>query len=89
MKTKSKNALATENKDLEIPTVTREQMKRGVMGYMYRKVMAGSNLVRIDAELSHAFPNEAAVNQALRELLKMRETLVSITADKAKRKKSA
>jgi hypothetical protein len=64
-------------------------MRKGVIGLMYSRVMAGSNLVRIAPELSVAFPNEQAVNQALRELLKIRETLVNLTAVKAKRKKSA
>lgn len=90
MKQKSKNvSTASKDDDLDIPPVTREQMRRGVMGSMYSKVMAGSNLVRIAPDLKNAFPNEKSVNQALRELLKMRETLVSITADKVKRKKSA
>jgi hypothetical protein len=64
-------------------------MRKGVVGLMYSRVMAGSNLVRIAPELGVAFPNEQAVNQALRELLKIRETLVNLTAVKAKRKKSA
>ena len=87
MKRKSKNDSADD--DLEIPTMTREQMRRGVVGKHYREIMADCNVVRIASDLRKAFPNEQSVNQALRELLKMRETLVSITAGKSKRKKSA
>jgi hypothetical protein len=77
------------NSDLEIPPVAREELRRGVMGKYYRAVMANSNVVRIAKDLSDAFPNEASVNQALRELLKFRETLAGITADTTRRKKTA
>jgi hypothetical protein len=60
------------------------------MGKYYREVMAGSNIVRIAPELVGAFPNEVSVNHALRELLRFREALSNITADKlAKRRKTA
>lgn len=69
--------------------MTRRQMRQGVMGKYYREVMAGSNLVRVAPDVQATFPNEQAVNQALRELLKMRERLISLTAGTATRKKSA
>ena len=72
--------------DLEIPPLGPDFFKKGVMGKYYGKVMAKSNVVRIAPDLSEAFPNEAAVNQALRELLKFKEALKQIAPDKARRK---
>jgi len=88
MKKKSKSD-SRVGSDLRISPVTRAAMRRGTMGKYYQDVMAGSNVVRIAPELNGAFPNEVAVNQALRELLKFRETLVKITADKPRRSKTA
>lgn len=79
---------AAEN-ELEIPELGPEFFKNGVMGKYYAQMMAQCNVVRIAPDLADAFPNEPAVNEALRELLRIRETLMRITADKAKRKKSA
>jgi len=89
MKTKSKSVSRTADADLDIPPVTRAQMKRGTMGLMYSKLMAGSNVVRIAPDVGQAFPNEKSVNTALRELLKIRETLAGLIAPEVKRKKSA
>jgi hypothetical protein len=74
---------------LEIPELGAEFFAKAAQGRHYAKVMADSNLVRIASDLRAAFPNEASVNQALRELLRFRETLTQITSDKVKRKKIA
>ena len=75
---------------LDIPELSPGFFKNAVMGKYYARVMAKSNVVRIAPELSRAFPNEVAVNQALRELLRIRENLATITADRpVKRRKSA
>jgi hypothetical protein len=88
--TKKQPADTTEaDDDLDIPPTTREFFKRGKVGKYYAEIMSDCNVVRIGSDLRKAFPNEQSVNQALRELLKMRETLLSITAGKVKRKKSA
>lgn len=79
MKKKSNGASAASD-ELDIPPMTREEMRRGVMGKYYREVMAGSNLVRVAPDLSAAFPNEVAVNQALRELLQLRTLLRGIVS---------
>ncbi len=89
MKQNSKIASKSTKDDLEVPPLTREQLKRGVMGKYRRELMANSNFVRIESDLRNAFPNEQTVNHALRELLKIRETLVSLTSNKTKRRKSA
>jgi hypothetical protein len=58
-----------ENDDLEIPELGPEFFAKAEMGRYYAKMMAKSNVVRVAPDLAQAFPNEVAVNQALRELL--------------------
>jgi hypothetical protein len=45
-------------------------MKGGVRGKYARKLRAGSNIVVLEPELASAFPTSAAVNEALRAVLK-------------------
>ena len=45
------------------------QLKGGVRGKYYRQAMGGTNLVLIEPDLAHAFPDERSVNRALRLLL--------------------
>ena len=78
-----------ENDDLEIPAVDPEFFAHAVMGRHYAKVMEKSNIVRIAPDISAIFPNEIAVNQALRELVRIRESLTALTSNKAKRRKIA
>jgi hypothetical protein len=89
MKKKSANGAHGTMDDLDIPPLPRGALRHGVMGKYYRETMARSNVVRVAPDLTEAFPNEAAVNTALRELLRFRETLVHLTSHKGKRKKSA
>jgi hypothetical protein len=46
-------------------------MKGGVRGKYVRQYRAGTNLVLLDPELAEAFPTDAAVNQALRAVLRL------------------
>ena len=46
-------------------------MKGGVRGKYVDKYRAGTNLVLLEPELSRAFPTDAAVNQALRAVLRL------------------
>jgi hypothetical protein len=50
-------------------------MRGGVRGKYARRYRAGTNLILLDPELAEAFPTEAAVNRALRALLKMTRTV--------------
>jgi hypothetical protein len=50
-------------------------MKGGVRGKYAKRYRAGTNLILLDPELAKAFPTDAAVNQALRAVLKMTETV--------------
>lgn len=75
-----------EDDDLEISELGPDFFANAVMGKYYARTMAQSNMVRIARDLSAAFPNEIAVNQALRELLKFKETLRQITVERTTRK---
>ena len=68
--------------DLEIPELGPEFFDNAVMGRHYAKMMERSNVVRIAPDISRVFPNEAAVNHALRELIRIRETLTEMTSVK-------
>ncbi|MGD1103757.1 MAG: hypothetical protein ABSA59_17040 [Terriglobia bacterium] len=50
-------------------------MKGGVRGKYAKRYRAGTNLILLDPELAEAFPTDAAVNRALRAVLKMTETV--------------
>jgi hypothetical protein len=50
-------------------------MKGGVRGKYAKRYRAGTNLILLDPELAKAFPTDAAVNRALRAVLKMTETV--------------
>ena len=45
-------------------------MKGGVRGKYVRRYRAGTNLVLLEPEVAQAFPNDAAVNEALRAVLR-------------------
>ena len=49
-------------------------IRSGVRGKYAQRYREGSNVVVIDPDLSKAFPNADAVNQALREVLARRES---------------
>lgn len=56
------------------PEYRREDFPAGLERVKYAARMAeGSNIVRIDPDLSRAFPDSAAVNKALRALLQIAE----------------
>ncbi len=45
-------------------------MKGGVRGKYVRRYRAGTNLVLLEPDVAEAFPNDAAVNEALRAVLR-------------------
>lgn len=49
-------------------------IRSGVRGKYAQRYREGSNIVVIDPDLSKAFPNADAVNQALREVLAKRQS---------------
>jgi hypothetical protein len=50
-------------------------MQGGVRGKYVKRYRAGTNLILLDPELAKAFPTEAAVNDALRSLLRLTESV--------------
>ena len=52
----------------------------GVRGKYYKRYIQGTNLVAIDADLLKAFPNSSAVNEALRNLVKVAKRASKIAA---------
>lgn len=49
----------------------RKLLKHGVRGKYVERYRAGTNLVLLAPDVAKAFPNEAAVNEALRALAKI------------------
>lgn len=45
------------------------KMKGGVRGKYVKKYRQGTNLVLLDPDVAQAFPNDEAVNEALRRLI--------------------
>jgi hypothetical protein len=52
------------------------QLQGGVRGKYAQRYRAGTNIVRLAPDVAAAFPNEEAVNEALRLLLKVAKTTV-------------
>ena len=50
-------------------------MKGGVQGKYAKQYRAGTNLVLLDPELAKAFPDDTAVNDALRAVLQITRTV--------------
>ncbi len=44
----------------------------GVRGKHYQRDQSGTRLVRLDADVAAAFPDEKAVNEALRQIIRKR-----------------
>lgn len=56
------------------------KMKGGVRGKYVERYRAGTNLVLLDPDIAQAFPNDAAVNEALRMLIEIAQRQQSNTA---------
>jgi hypothetical protein len=64
-----KKARSGRSRDELRPEYDFANMAGGVRGKYARRFRAGSNLVLLDPEIAAAFPNDAAVNEALRAVL--------------------
>ena len=51
----------------------RELLQGGVRGKYVDRFRAGTNLVLLDPDVARAFPDEAAVNEALRMVIRLSE----------------
>ena len=45
-------------------------LENGIRGKYAERYAAGTNIIKLDPDVADAFPNEEAVNEALRSLLK-------------------
>lgn len=66
--------MSSRRKDDEVPAeYDSRKLGKGVRGKYYRRFQEATNVVVIDPELTAAFPNSKAVNDALREILASRK----------------
>ena len=61
----------TDKDDLR-PEYDLDKLGKGVRGKYFKRYSEGSNVVVIDPDLTEAFPNARAVNDALRDVLARR-----------------
>ncbi|MBI5057433.1 MAG: hypothetical protein HZB61_12535 [Nitrospirae bacterium] len=52
------------------------KMKGGVRGKYAKQFHAGTNLILLEPEIAKVFPNDEAVNEALRQLIKIAKARV-------------
>jgi hypothetical protein len=71
-----KKASANKMTDDLRPEYDLAQLKGGVRGKYYRRATAGTNVVLIEPELTHVFPDTASVNRALRLLAETAQAAV-------------
>lgn len=68
MKKKTSNP---KNDDLR-PEYTRKDLKGAVRGKYFKEFQKGTNIALLAPEIRAAFPNDEAVNEALRSMLRKR-----------------
>ncbi len=66
-----------EQEDEMRPEYNFSQLKGGVRGKYAERYRAGTNLVLLEPDVAQAFPDAAAVNEALRLLMKVAKTQAS------------
>jgi hypothetical protein len=70
--------MSNSDKDDDLrPEYELAKLGKGVRGKYIKRYPEGSNVVVIDPDLTAAFPNAKAVNDALREVLSRRERKTS------------
>jgi hypothetical protein len=86
MRKKSANGSRRTDADLNVPPVTRSELRRGVMGkYATQGNGAASRFIELDRDVAREFRDGRSVNEALRMVLKLR----TIGVGTGKRKKTA
>ena len=71
-----KKKAESEDRDELRPEYDFSKLKGGVRGKYVKGYRAGTNLVLLAPDVSKAFPNEEAVNEALRLLMKIAQTQI-------------
>ena len=61
----------TEYNDELRPEYDETLLKNGIRGKYAERYAAGTNIIKLDPDVADAFPNEEAVNEALRFILKV------------------
>ena len=75
MKKKAK----AESKDELRPEYDFSELKGGIRGKYATRYKAGTNLILLAPDVAKAFPNDEAVNEALRLLIKIAQTQLEQT----------
>ncbi len=57
----------------------REDLGKGIRGKYFEEYKKGSNLVLLSPDVAKAFPDDASVNEALRNLLKIARQVKGLT----------
>ena len=73
MRKKSDNGSRKNKADLEVPPITRAEMRRGVMGKYAREAGTANRFVELDQDVARGFRDGRAVNDTLRLVMKLRE----------------
>lgn len=68
------------------PEYLRKDLGKGTRGKHLAAFEAGSNLVRLDAEIARAFPTSESVNQALRKVLELTEQTQALRKARVRRR---
>ncbi|MEA5517651.1 hypothetical protein [Limnoraphis robusta] len=66
-----KKEFENEMEDELRPEYDFAKMQGGVRGKYIKRYREGTNLVLLDPDVAQAFPNDKAVNEALRSLIQM------------------
>ena len=61
------------------PEYTREDLGQGVRGKYFESYQKGTNLVLLSPDVAKVFPNEEAVNEALRSLIDLAQKSTGLT----------
>ena len=69
-----KKKIKKEHADELRPEYDLSKLKGGVKGKYAKRFKAGTNLVRLSPDVAKYFPNEQAVNSALRSLVDIAKT---------------
>lgn len=75
-----KKEIENEIEDELRPEYDFAQIQGGVRGKYIERYRAGTNLVLLDPDVAQAFPNDLAVNDALRMLIQIAQRQQSNTA---------
>ena len=67
------------NPDELRPEYNRDDLGRGIRGKHYDDYKSGTNLVLLSPDVATMFPDEDAVNKALRDLIKLAKKSVSLS----------